>query len=353
MSFTSRTCARTKDGPLALVELPVPDPGPDDVVIATRLSTICGSDVHFLRDFPMPRGVEVLPMGHEAVGEVAAVGSAVRSVKEGDRVVPSCLYGCGACANCQRGRMNLCLTYGGKAPGLFNALAGCQGEYFAVPDADLNVTTIPDDVSDEAAILAGDVMSTGFGAVENAGVSTGDTVVVVAQGPVGLCATAGARLLGAGLVIAIEGVPERAAMARRMGANVVIAPSETTTDEVLALTGGRGADVAVEALGRPETFAAAAEVTRLDGTISSVGVYAGARSLPLPIDASFYQRRVVTSLCQVGSDRLRRLLAVAQHNDLDLAAMFTHQRSLGDVVDAYDTFEHRRDGAIKIALRPG
>lgn len=314
----------------------------------SSLSTICGSDIHFLRDFPLPRGVDHQPMGHEAVGRVVAVGEAVRRFRPDDRVVAACLYGCGSCANCQRGQLSICTSYG-RVPGLTNTLSGCQGEYFRVPHADLNMEHVPDGVSDESAILAGDVMSTGFAAVERGGVSTGDSVAIFAQGPVGLCATAGARLHGAGLVIAVEGVPERAEMARRMGASVVLEPGDAAV-QIRALTGDRGVDVAIEAYGGAETFRAAVEATGLDGTVSSLGVYAGHHSLDLPIDRAFYQRRVVTSLCPVGSDRLRRLLAVAEHGAIDLSVLFTHRWTLSRVIDAYDLFEHRRDGVIKIAL---
>lgn len=350
--MTSQTCVRLADGGLAMREIDVPEPGPRDVLLRTRLATICGSDIHFLRDFPMPRGAEYIAMGHEAVGEVLAAGDEVRTVAVGDRVVPSCLVGCGRCESCLRGRIALCATHGGKLPGMANALAGLQGEVFAVPDADVNVARVPDTLSDEQAILAGDVMSTGFGAVERAGLESGDTVAVIAQGPVGLCATAGARILGAGLVIAVEGVRARQEMARRLGANAVVAPSQTTTEEVLELTGGRGVDVAIEALGRPETFEAAVSVTRLDGTISSVGVYAGHRSVALPVDLAFYQREVVTTLCPVGADRLRRLMAIAAHHETDLSMLFTHRRPLAETDDAYPLFEDRSSGAIKIALVP-
>ena len=342
------TCVKIGKGRLEVRELPVPEPGPGDVVVRTRLSTVCGSDVHFLDDFPMPPGVAAAPMGHEAAGVVAAAGSAVRTLAEGDRVVASCVYGCGWCANCQSGAFPTCLTYG-RIPGITNALGGCQGEYFLVPQADLNAARVPDALSDEAAILAGDVMSTGFGAVERGGVGVGDTVAIFAQGPVGLCATAGARARGAGLVIAVEGVPERAEMARRLGANVVV-PPEAAVEQVMDLTAGRGVDVAIEALGRDVTFRNACAVTHLGGTVSSVGVYATHRSLEVPVAGNFYQRRIVTTLCPGGSDRLRRLFDLALHGGVDLSVLFTHRMALTEVVAAYDAFKSRRDGVVKVAL---
>jgi threonine dehydrogenase-like Zn-dependent dehydrogenase len=346
----SQTCVKTADGVVELRELPIPEPRPHEALLRMRLATICGSDIHIVHDFPMPRGVEALPMGHEMVGEVVAVGADVRRFSEGQRVIPSCIYGCGACSNCLRGRTQLCLTYG-KVTGITNALAGGQGEYLVVPHADVNMTHVPDAVDDQDAILATDIMSTGFGAVEAGGVATGDTVAVFAQGPVGLCATAGARTLGASLIIAVESVPERQQMARRLGANVVLTPEEAA-DGIRDLTGGKGVDVAVEALGRQETFAAALAATRLDGTVSSVGVYATERSLPVAIDSSFYSRRIVTSLCPSGSDRLDRLLKLLEHGRTGVGELITHTMKLSEIVSAYDVFANRRDGAIKIALVP-
>lgn len=346
----NRTWMKTGMGTLEIRESAVPEPGPDEAVLRTQLATVCGSDLHFLHDFPMPRGVEQVAMGHEAVGTVAALGERVRGFAIGDRVVASCVVGCGECANCLRGQLQTCLTLG-RIPGISNALAGCQGDYFVVPRATINMAPVPESLSDEQAILAGDVFSTGFSAVERAQLETGDTVAVFAQGPVGLCATAGARLHSAGLIIAVEGVPERAELARKLGANTVVDP-EGAAQRIRELTGGRGVDVAIEALGRQETFEAALEATRLDGTVSSVGVYATHRSLEVPLGPGFYQRRIVTSLCPGGSDRLRRLFALAEHGTIDLSQLFTHRMPLARTDEAYDLFAHRRDGVVKIALTP-
>lgn len=346
----TRTWVKAADGVLEAHDLELPAPRDHEVLIEVRMATVCGSDLHFLDDFPMPRGVERLPMGHEAVGVVAAAGSAVRGVGEGDRVIASCMYGCGACRNCQRGLVGLCETYG-KVPGMSNILAGCQGERFLVPHADVNVVRVPDDLADEAAILATDIMSTGFAAVERGGLRAGDSVAVFAQGPVGLCATAAARALGAGLIVAVERVPERVAMARRLGADVVFDPDDAL-EGIREVTDRRGVDVAIEALGHRDTFAAALQAARLDGTVSSVGVYAHDRALELPVGATFYQRRIVTTLCPCGSDRLQALIALLRTGRTGLEALFTHRLPLSRTDEAYELFKHRRDGAIKIALVP-
>src|SRR6202008_1566199 len=219
----TRTLVKTGTSALELRELPIPALGPYDALVKTELTTVCGSDIHFLDDYPMPRGAEFVAMGHEGVGTVAAVGERVTAFAPGDRVAACCVYGCGQWGNCQQGNIPLCETFG-KVPGMTNALAGCQGDYFVVPHAQINMTRIPDGVSDEVALLAGDVMATAYAAIERADVAWGDAVAVFALGPVGLCAGAGARSRGAGLVIGVEGVPERAELARQLGADVVLAP---------------------------------------------------------------------------------------------------------------------------------
>ncbi len=337
-------------GEFELREIAVAAPGPDEAIVRTTLSTICGSDLHFLHRFPMPRGVEYVPMGHEAVGLVASLGSNVSGFSVGDRVVASCTLGCGKCPSCQVGHHSVCSGMG-KIPGISNVLAGCQGEYFRVPSAAINMLRVPDALTDEQAIFAGDIMSTGFAAVERAEVGVGDSVAIFAQGPVGLCATAAARARGAGLVIGVEGVPERAALALRLGANHVVSPNDAV-EAIMELTDGGGVDVAIEAVGRQESFEAATAVARLDGTVSSVGVYASEGSLTLPTAGGFYQRRFVTSLCPGGSNRLARLFHVLQFGRVDLTCLFTHRMSMADVVGAYEAFERRQDGVVKIALLP-
>lgn len=346
----TRTWVTTGGGRLEWRSAPVPDPAPHEAVVRTRLTTIRGSDLHFLHDYPLPRGVEQVPMGHEAVGTVVALGDQVAGFSVGERVVASCVYGCGHCSSCLAGHQHTCRTLG-RIPGVTNALTGCQGEHFVVPYAAVNLATVPDGLTDERALLAPDVLSTGFAAVERGGITTGDSVAVFAQGPIGLGATAAARARGAGLVVAVESVPERAALARRLGANVVLDPDEAV-DGIRELTGGRGVDVAVEALGRAETLAAALEVTRLDGTVSSVGIYATHRRVELPIGLNFYQRRLVTSLCPGGGDRLRRVLAVAEHGSVDWSTLITHRIPLSRADEAYELFAARRDGVVKVALVP-
>lgn len=335
-------CVKVDAKKVAMQRLPLVSPGPGQALLKMRLSTICGSDMHILDDMPLPAGT---PMGHEAVAEVA--GEGVTSFKQGDRVVASCLYGCGTCPRCQEGTPQICERFG--AP--FNLLFGCQGEYYTVQNAELNMARVPDDLDDEAVLFATDVMSTGFGAIENAELRFGDSVAIFAQGPVGLCVTAAARARGAGLVIAVESVPARVAMAKRLGADHVIEPARAV-DEILALTGGKGVDVAVEALGHQTTLDSAMRVTRFGGTVSSVGVYAAFPTVALPTDGTFLHRRFVTTLCPSGNDRLRRMMEIVRHGTVDLRPLLTHHVKLADTPQAYDLFRSRKDGVIKIAIRP-
>lgn len=341
----SRSCIKTDIGKVGLTEIEFPSPGPGQALVRTRLSTICGSDIHIVDDIPeLPAGT---PMGHEAVAEVVDAGDGVTSFRQGDRVVAACLFGCGTCGRCQEGHPQICERYG--AP--MNLLFGAQGEYYLVQHAELNMAKIPDALDDEAVLFVTDIMSTGFGAIESAGLRYGDSVAVFAQGPVGLCVTAGARARGAGLVVAVESVPARVAMAKRLGADAVVAP-ENAVQEILAMTGGKGVDVAVEALGHQTTLESAARVTRLGGTVSSVGVYSKFPTVAIPTDGSFLQRRFVTTLCPGGSDRLQRMMDLVRYGKVDLTPLFTHSMKLSEAPAAYDLFRSRRDGVIKIALRP-
>lgn len=345
---------RADTGQVAIQELPIPEPGPGQILVRTTLTTICGSDVHFVDDFPARAGGQ-RAIGHEGVGIVEDVGPGITRHRPGDRVVASCIQPCGTCKSCLRGVSSLCENLGGST--------GCLAEYFLVSNADVSATKIPDDLSDEQVIFAGDIMSTGFGAIENAGTQLGDIVAIFAQGPVGLCATAGARARGAGLIIAVESVPERIEMSKRMGADIVVNPKEVDpVEEVFRLTDGEGVDVAVEAVGLPETFRAAVSVPRPGGCVSMVGIFA-VHELALPTHNPYFgepshfrwqfnQLRLVTTRCPSGHYRLNQLMRLVKHGRVDLTPLFTHRMKLAEADKAYDIFRNRRDGVIKIAITP-
>ncbi|MCK9520956.1 MAG: zinc-binding dehydrogenase, partial [Dehalococcoidia bacterium] len=273
------------------------------------------------------------------------VGAGVTGFKAGDRVVTSCLVCCGVCSRCQEGNQQVCQTFGAPA----NLLFGAQGEYFLVNGAQTSLAKVPDDLEDDQVLFVTDIMSTGFAAIERGNLRAGDTVAIFAQGPVGLCATAGARALGAGLIIAVEGIPERQEMARRMGADIVVEPGDAV-QRIMTLTNNVGVDLAVEALGNQATFENCCAVTRFGGTVSSVGVYGAFATLTLPTSGTFIHRNLVTTLCPVGTDRMQQLMALVRTNKVDLRPLITHHMKLSETPAGYDLFRDKTGGVLKIAL---
>jgi threonine dehydrogenase-like Zn-dependent dehydrogenase len=338
-----KTCIKAGTGQVDLIERDLPGPAAGQALIRTTLSTVCGSDLHMIDDFVMlPVGQ---PQGHEAIGIVEAVGDGVTRIRPGDRVVTSCLISCGHCHVCEAGDTSMCRTY--RAP--LNVLFGCQAEAFVVNSADLNMTVVPEALTDKQALFAGDIMSTGFAAIERARLRPGQSVAIFAQGPVGLCATAAAKFYGASHIITVESVPERVAMSKRLGADDVVDPAQAV-ERIKELTQGKGVDVAVEALGREETFAACLQVIRHGGTVSSVGVYANVKAVSIPVNAIFNQFTFVTSMCPGGPERLSYLMGLVQSGKVDLMPLWTHDRKLSEIDSVYDMFRKREDGALKIAI---
>jgi alcohol dehydrogenase len=336
---------------IGIEEVPIPRPDYGQVVMRVTLTTICGTDLHILKgEYPVRPG---LVIGHESVGTIHEIGPGVTGYQVGDRVLVGAITPCGQCNFCLSGNWSQC---GGAIGGwkFGNTINGAQAEYLLVPHAQANLAKIPDDVTDEQVILLADIASTGFSASESANVKLGDTVAVFAQGPIGLCATAGARLHGAGLVIGVESDPVRTAMAQKMGADRVVNPEKTdVVSEIKKITSGRGVDVAIEALGLSVTFENSLRVLRPGGTLSSLGVYSGKLSIPLePFAAGLGDHKIVTTLCPGGKERMRRLIELVQHGRVDLRPLLTHSFPLQDITAAYDLFGHRRDGVLKVAIRP-
>ena len=342
-------------GRFGIEAVPQPRAGPGEAVIRVTLTTICGTDLHIVRgEYPVRDG---LVIGHEPVGVIEELGAGVTGYQIGDRVLVGAITPCGQCHACLSGHLSQCgHGHGHEAIGGWrfgNTLDGAQAEYLRVPNAQANLARIPDDVTDEQVVLLADIASTGFSGAESGGVRIGDTVVVFAQGPIGLCATAGARLMGASLVIGIDGDDTRLAMAKRMGADVLLDHRAVdVVAEVRRLTGG-GADVAIEALGTPQTFESALRALRPAGTLSSLGVYSG--KLGIPYDAfaaGLGDTRIVTTLCPGGKERMRRLMELVRHGRLDLTPLLTHTFPLDRIADAYELFGSRADGVLKVAIAP-
>ncbi|CAO3401946.1 NAD(P)-dependent alcohol dehydrogenase [Azospirillum palustre] len=345
-------------GRIVLDDKPIPDVGPLDALIRITTTTICGTDIHILKgEYPVARG---LTIGHEPVGIVEKLGSAVTGYREGQRVIAGAIT--------PSGHSNACLCgchsqdgagtrHGWKPLGGWrfgNSIDGSQAEYLLVPDAMVNLAPVPDGLTDEEVLMCPDIMSTGFAGAERGNIRIGDTVAVFAQGPIGLCATAGARLKGATTIIAVDTVPVRLEMARRMGADHAVDFRQADpVEEIMRLTDGRGVDVAIEALGTQATFEAALRVLRPGGTLSSLGVYSGDLRLPLgPFAAGLGDHTIVTSLCPGGKERMRRLMGVVASGRVDLKPLVTHRFPLERIEDAYDLFGHQRDGVLKVAITP-
>jgi alcohol dehydrogenase len=342
-------------GQFGIEDVQQPHAGPGEAILRVTLTTICGTDLHIVRgEYPVEPG---LVIGHEPVGVIEELGAGVEGYALGDRVLVGAITPCGQCRACLSGNLSQCGHGAGyEALGgwrLGNTLNGAQAQYLRVPYAQANLAPIPDELTDEQVVLLADIASTGFSGAESGGVRLGDSVVVFAQGPIGLSATAGAKLMGASLVIGVDGDETRLAMSRRMGADVVLDyRSEDVVARVKSLTGG-GADVAIEALGTQQTFESALRCLRPAGTLSSLGVYSG--KLQLPYDAfaaGLGDHRIVTTLCPGGKERMRRLMELVRAKRVDLTPMITHSFALENIQEAYALFGDRKDGVVKVAIRP-
>ena len=340
---------------IRIEEVAKPRAGNGEAVIRITLTTICGTDLHILRgEYPVKPG---LVIGHEPVGVIDELGPGVTGYAVGDRVLVGAVTPCGQCRACLSGHLSQCghgdgyEAMGGWMFG--NTINGAQAEFLLVPYAQANLTKIPAGVSDEQVLMLADIASTGFSASESAGVKIGDSVVVFAQGPIGLCATVGARLMGASLVIGVDGDDNRLAMSMRMGADIALDfRAQDIVAEVKQLTGG-GADVAIEALGTEQTFASALRCIRPGGTLSSLGVYSGKVNIPEDgFAAGLGDKRIVTTLCPGGKERMRRLIEVVRSGRADMTPLLTHTYPLDRIAEAYDLFGSRKGGVLKVAIRP-
>jgi alcohol dehydrogenase len=354
---TMRAAVFEGPGQIKLRERALPPCGPTDAIVRVSMTTICGTDVHILRgEYPVAPGRIV---GHEPVGVIHALGSAVHGYAVGDRVLVGAITPCGSCFFCQNGDGAQCSGHedrwemiGGWRLG--NSADGVQADYFRVPYAQANLAAIPDDLSDEQCVLLADIASTGISAAETANVRIGQTVAVFAQGPIGLCATAGARLKGASMIIGVDAIEKRLLLSREMGAGEVV--DFTQEDPVAAikrLTEGRGVDVAIEALGKPETFQWCLEATRPGGVVSSLGVYGG--KLEIPVEPFIYgigDKKILSTLCPGGKERMNTLMRLVRTGRLDLSKLISHRFRLDQIEEAYDLFANQRDGVVKVAITP-
>ncbi len=359
MAQMMKAAVFVEPGRIEIDEKRVPNIGPNDALIRITTTTICGTDVHILKgEYPVEKGLTV---GHEPVGVIEKLGSSVTGYHEGQRVIAGAICPSFTSYACQDGCSAQDGGHGGhgyKPMGGWrfgNTINGAQAEYLVVPDAQANLAPVPDALSDEQVLMCPDILSTGFAGAESAGIRIGDSVAVFAQGPIGLCATAGARLRGAGMIIAVDGVDERLTMAKQLGADVTLDFRKVdVVEEILRLTGGRGVDASIEALGLQSTFEAALRIIKPGGTLSSLGVYSEDLRIPLgAYAAGLGDHKIITSLCPGGKERMRRLMQMIESGRVDLGPMVTHHYTLDDIAEAYELFSHQRDGVLKVAIRPG
>jgi 2-desacetyl-2-hydroxyethyl bacteriochlorophyllide A dehydrogenase len=335
-------------GEVRLEERPEPElVERDDAVVGVEATGVCGSDLHIYHG-----RVQIEPgftLGHEFVGTVLAAGDAVTEVSEGDRVLGCYCSACGNCFFCRRGLYHKCdesRVFGHGAT--LGSLQGAQADQVLVPHANLTLRRVPEGMSDDAALFAGDVMGTGYHAVAESGVQPGDAVAVLGLGPVGLCAVQAARASGAAQVIAIDTVADRLSMAGDFGAQPVHLTEEDPRAAVKASTGGRGVDVAVDAVGHPDALELACRLARKAGTVSATGVYA--ERIQVHMGIVWIKALTLVSGHANVIGHVDRVLAMMSAGVLDPTPLVSRHVTLAEAPEAYAVYDRRE--ALKIVMRP-
>ncbi len=337
-----------KIGEFGFMEKEILSPGPTDAIIKTTVALVCTSDVHTVHGAIGER--ENITLGHEAVGVIQAVGSEVKNFKKGDRVVVGAITPDWGSANAQRGNSS---QSGAPLGGwkFSNTKDGVFAEYFHVNEADANMAIIPDAVTDEQAVYCTDMMTTGFAGAENGDIKLGGTVAIFAQGPVGLMATVGAKLRGAGLIITVESDPKRQELSKKYGADIVLDfTKEDVVERILEITNGEGVDSAIEALGADITLQQAIKVTRPGGSISNIGYHGQGEFLHVPrLEWGFgmAEKTIRTQLCPGGSVRMIQMMRLIENGKVDPTLLTSHKFPFDQVDKAFRLMETKEDGVIK------
>ncbi|WP_302585777.1 alcohol dehydrogenase [uncultured Alistipes sp.] len=318
---------------------------PHDAIVRVTLASICTSDLH-IKHGSVPRAVEGITVGHEMAGIVEAVGSEVRSVKVGDRVTVNVETFCGECFFCKRGYVNNCTDPdGGWALGC--RIDGGQAEYVRVPHADQGLNRIPDTVSDEQALFVGDILATGYWAAKISEIAPDDTVLIIGAGPTGICTLLCARLKRPKRIIVCEKSPERRRFVREHYPEVLTVAPEECREAVFANSDRGGADVVLEVAGAEDTFRLAWECARPNATVVIVALYDRPQVLPLP---DMYGKNLTFKTGGVDGCDCAEILRLIEAGEIDTTPLITHRYPLSRIAEAYDLFENRRDGAIKVAI---
>src|ERR1700722_17656009 len=318
-----------------------------DAIVRVDCTTICGSDLHILKG-DVPEVTKGRILGHEAVGAVESVGSAVTTVVPGDRVLVSCISACGRCHYCRQGRYGQCLGGGGWILG--HLIDGTQAEFVRVPFADTSTYKIPDGSSDEEILMLSDILPTAYEVgVLNGHVQPGDTVAVVGAGPIGLSAILGAQLYSPSRIIAIDLADARLDAAKLFGADLMVNNGRVdAVAYVRDLTDGLGADVAIEAVGVPASFELCTELVRPGGHVANIGVHGKPATLHLE---SLWTRDVTITTGLVDTYSTPTLLRLVASHQIDAARFATHHFELNDFMKAYDVYARAADtGAVKVVL---
>ena len=344
--------ATVLEGPHSVRVTDVPDPvlpGPEGIVVTVERTAICGSDLHLYHGAPTGSGIR---LGHEAIGTVVEAGPQVRSMRRGDRVLVSGVIGCGVCGPCLAGQPNLCLAGKSAAFGTVPELPGGQAEAMAVPFADVFALPIPEGVSDEEAVLLTDVLPTGYLGALRAAIRPGATVVVMGLGPVGMMALQCAALFGPARILAVDQVPERLARAERFGAEPVDARETPASVQVMEATEGRGAESVIEAVGADATVVDSLACAANGGTVSIVGVNLS-MDLAFPMALVFLKSLTVRTIFAPVPGTWPALVPLVQSGRFrGLAETFTHRMALERAPEAYELFDSRADGVLKVLLLP-
>lgn len=335
-----------KNGSIELVEKEMPKLQNDrDAIVKVTLSSICTSDLHIMRG-AVPRAVPETVLGHEFVGEIVEVGSAVKNLKKGDRVAANCETFCGECFFCRHGFINNCEKGGWE---LGCRIDGCQAEFVRVPFADTGLTKIPENVSYESALFVGDILSSGYFGAEMCEIKKGDTIAVIGAGPVGLCAMMCAKYLGAGKIIAIDVDASRLEIAKNQKlADFVFNPPDCDVEkEVKNLTENRGADGVIECAGAKDTFEMSWKIARPNAIVGVVAMYEENQILPLP---QMYGKNLTFKTGGVDAIHCAKLLDLISKGLISTDFLITHKVSLENIKNGYELFENKRENCLKVAV---
>lgn len=319
---------------------------PTDAIVKVTTSTICGTDKH-IRHGGLPEVEPGRIIGHEFCGIVEEVGPAVTRFKPGDRVAVSCVTQCMECYYCRRGMYSQCVD----GSWIFGYMIdGCQADYVRVPYADSGMHLIPEELEDEDVLFVGDILSTGYFGAENGKIQPGDTVAVFGSGPVGMCAMATARLFGPATIVAVDIDDSRLEFAKKNGwADVGLNPNKVDVPQALRdMTEGRGADVTIEANGFEPTFKGAINSVRPGGTVSIIGVFEKPQIVEMN---KLWIKNITIAMGLVNANRIPELINLIKAGKINMRPLITHTLPLSQVAEAYDIFEERRDGAIKVVLK--